>query len=320
VRQFIYSDPPRATAFLSLGIAEVPRPRFGASFSPPKLGYTAGECRPSRTRPNARNCSAPYRGSSHIRRGRRVRKRFRCVEPRVDGTAGPGGKKKAGWATFLLLLAAKAKTFLLGAKSLLILLKAGKILTTSGSMLISIWLYALAFGWPFGVGIVVSIFIHEMGHVFVAWRQGVPVSAPIFIPFMGALIIQKRSAKTAWAEALIGIGGPLGGTIGALLFYGVYVATGNHFFLGLAYFGFLINLFNLLPVFPLDGGWIVASISPYLWLAGLVALVALFAMGLVRNPFVIILVLMSLPTMWRGLTKKESTSPVWRRPLHLKSW
>jgi Zn-dependent protease len=159
------------------------------------------------------------------------------------------------------------------------------------------------------VGIVVLIFVHEMGHVFVAWRQGAPISAPIFIPFMGALIVQKRMPNSAWAEAVLGIGGPLGGTVGALLCFAVYGATGSEFFLALAYFGFFINLFNLTPIHPLDGGWIVASISTYLWLAGLAALVTLFALGLIRNPFILVLLIVSIPTMWRGLTHKGEYFP-----------
>lgn len=180
-------------------------------------------------------------------------------------------------------------------------LKLGKLATTGGSMFVSRWLYATHWGWPFAAGFVVLIFIHEMGHVFVAWRQGVPVSAPIFIPFMGALILQQRAAKTAWAEAWIGYGGPFFGTLGALACWGIYFLTGNALFLGLAFVGFFLNLFNLAPVFPLDGGWIMGAISPWVWVAGTVGLIGAFIGGYVHNPMLIILVVLGIPQAWRAL-------------------
>lgn len=183
-------------------------------------------------------------------------------------------------------------------------LKLGKILTTSGTMLLSMWAYAVVYGWSFGVGLVLLIFIHEMGHVFVAWRQGLPITAPVFIPFMGAVIFQKKESDSAWDQAVMGIGGPIGGAIGALICHGIYLQSGNPFFLGLAYIGYFFNLINLLPMIPLDGGWIVSAISPWLWLVGLVGLVVLYVMDVVHNPIFIILALLSLPRLWHGLRNK----------------
>lgn len=91
----------------------------------------------------------------------------------------------------------------------------GKVLTTGGTMLLSVVVYAQRFGWSFAAGFVLSIFVHELGHVYAAWRKGMPVSAPIFIPGLGALILQKGRAKSVWDEAVIGIGGPLAGTLQA---------------------------------------------------------------------------------------------------------
>lgn len=206
----------------------------------------------------------------------------------------------AGIGFVLLALLGKLK-FLLPA---LKFLKLGKVLTTGGSMFVSMWAYAALWGWSFGVGFVVLIFIHEMGHVFVAWRQGLPISAPVFIPFMGAAIFQKQESKSAWDQAVMGIGGPIGGTIGALLCHGVFLATGHTLFLGLAYVGYFLNLFNLMPAIPLDGGWIVGAISPWLWLVGLVGLGALYATDTIHNPIIILLVLMSLPRLWHGLKNR----------------
>lgn len=188
-------------------------------------------------------------------------------------------------------------------------LKLGKILTTSGSMIVSVWFYSLAFGWKFAIGFVILIFVHEMGHVFVAWRQGLPISAPIFIPFMGALILLKAEAKSAWDQAVMGIGGPIAGSLGALACWWIYSVTQNEMFLGLAYVGFFLNLFNLMPVFPLDGGWITGAVSPYLWLVGFIGLLGGFVTGHFRNPMIIILLIVSLPRMWQGIRTGVAHGP-----------
>ena len=177
------------------------------------------------------------------------------------------------------------------------LAKGGKLLLTAGSMLASVWFYSMTFGWSFAIGFVICIFIHEMGHVFAAWRLGMPVSTPIFIPGMGALILSKRIGRSAWEGAVMGYGGPLFGTLAALGCWGLYGLSGNALFLGLAFTGFFMNLFNMTPVFPLDGGWITGAVSPYIWVAGLVGLVALVAFGIVHNPLIWLLVILSLPRM-----------------------
>lgn len=187
--------------------------------------------------------------------------------------------------------------------------KLSKFLLTGGSMLVSIWVYAMIFGWWFGVGVVVSIFVHEMGHVAAAATQGVPVSAPVFIPGMGALILQKKSAKTAFSEALIGIGGPIGGTLAALVCVALWLITGNPLFRGLAYFGFFINLFNMMPIYPLDGGWIVGAIHPYLWAAGVAIMAVLMVKGYTMGPFLLILIIMGLPRLWYGIKTGSSALP-----------
>src|SRR5262245_14833995 len=176
-------------------------------------------------------------------------------------------------------------------------------------MFVSVWFYSLAFGWSFALGFVLLIFVHEMGHVFVAWRQGLPISAPIFIPFMGALIIAKAEAKSAWNQAVMGIGGPIAGSVAALACWWIYSAAQNELFLGLAYVGFLINLFNLLPLFPLDGGWITGAVSPYLWLVGITLLVAGFLTGYFRNPSILVLLLLSLPRLWQGIRHGVAHGP-----------
>ncbi|MFO1476218.1 MAG: site-2 protease family protein [Verrucomicrobiota bacterium] len=149
------------------------------------------------------------------------------------------------------------------------------ILKTGGTMILSIWVYAMAWGAWFAVGFVLLIFVHECGHLLAARRLGLKVGAPVFIPFMGALIALKEAPRNAWIEAQVGIGGPMLGTLGAGLCELLFLATGNPMFRGLAYTGFFLNLFNLAPVGFLDGGRIVTALSPWLWLVGFVILVAL---------------------------------------------
>ena len=181
------------------------------------------------------------------------------------------------------------------------LLKGGKFLLTGVTMLVSIGVFSIRFGWKFAMGFVLCIFVHEMGHVLMAKKQGVPVTAPIFIPYFGALILQKKWASTAWGEALIGIGGPIGGGLSAFACWAIYLATGNPLFLALAYFAFFMNLFNLTPIFPLDGGWIVGAISPYLWVGGLVIFAGLAITRVVTSPLIWLLIIISLPHVWSAL-------------------
>ncbi len=150
-----------------------------------------------------------------------------------------------------------------------------KLFTTSASMLVSIVAYQLIFGWPFAVGFVLLLLLHEMGHVIQLRREGVEASAPMFIPFLGAVISAKSMGKDAAAEARVGLAGPILGTIATLVPLGIWLATGDEFWQALAYIGFFLNLFNLLPVVPLDGGRAMAALSPWVWFAGFAGLIVL---------------------------------------------
>jgi Zn-dependent protease len=222
-------------------------------------------------------------------------------------TQGQKMQKKAPWLAALLFVGAKIKSVFMLLFGALKFLKLGKILLTSGTMLVSIVLYSYAFGWPFAVGFVLTIFVHEMGHVYVGWRQGLPMSAPVFIPFMGAVIFNKRGSSTAWGQAIMGIGGPVAGSLAGLACWGIYGATGSVFFLVLAYVTFWMNLFNLTPIVPLDGGWITGAVSPYLWLIGVILMVVHLFTGSIMNPLIIVLILMSLPRLWHGLRTGEAS-------------
>jgi len=165
-------------------------------------------------------------------------------------------------------------------KLLLLLLsgaKLGKLLTTGGSMLVSVVVYAWIYGWRYAVGFVGLLFVHEMGHYLAAKQRGLDVGAPTFIPFVGAWIELKDMPHDAETEAWVGLGGPLLGSIGALLCYFWARETDSRLLLAVAYSGFFLNLFNLIPLSPLDGGRITAVLSPRIWLLGVPVLAAVFS-------------------------------------------
>ena len=170
------------------------------------------------------------------------------------------------------------------------------ILKTGGTMLLTIWLYAMMWGVWFAVGFVLLIFVHECGHLVAARRLGLKVGAPVFIPFMGAIIALKEAPRNAWIEAQVGIGGPLLGSLGAALCEVIHLATGNPMFRALAYTGFFLNLFNLAPIGFLDGGRIVTALSPWLWLVGLVIVLGLTIMH--PNFILLLILIFSAPRLF----------------------
>jgi Zn-dependent protease len=175
-------------------------------------------------------------------------------------------------------------------KAILLLLPKVKLLATAGTMGVSLVAYASIWGFGFGAGFVALLLLHELGHVIQLRRQGIRASAPIFIPFLGAVIGARSLGDDALAEAKVGLAGPILGSIAAAACIPIWHATGNDLWRALAYTGFLINLFNLIPVVPLDGGRAMAAMSPWMWVVGFGALVVLAVLA--PNPiFVLILVL-----------------------------
>jgi Zn-dependent protease len=190
-------------------------------------------------------------------------------------------------------------------KVLLLALAKIKAVTTLGTMFVSIAAYALAFGWPFAVGFVLLLFVHEMGHVIQLRREGVEASAPIFIPFVGALIAAKSLGKDAAAEARVGLAGPILGTVGTLVPLAVWLATGSALWRALAYVGFFINLINLLPILPLDGGRAMAVLGPMVWIAGI--LIAVAAAVIFLGPFMLLFaLLLGGPELYRRFKNRHS--------------
>jgi Zn-dependent protease len=183
---------------------------------------------------------------------------------------------------------------------------------TGISMLVSIVVYKFAFGWAGAIGFVLLVLIHEMGHVVANLYYGLPASPPIFIPFLGAVINLRGNIPNAKVEAIIGIAGPVAGTIGALAVFAWYLSTKSELPLELAWFGFTINLFNLLPVPPLDGGRVAAAVSPWIWVLGLAGLgwMVLDELRTGQGPGILILVLIfALPRIIATLKPKGRSGP-----------
>ncbi|MCC6467152.1 MAG: site-2 protease family protein [Alphaproteobacteria bacterium] len=187
-------------------------------------------------------------------------------------------------------------------KALLVLfsaLKFGKVLTTGGTMLISVGAYAFMFGWWYAVGFVALLLVHELGHYIAARQRGLNVGAPTFIPFVGAWIELKEAPMDVETEAYVAVAGPFLGTLGALACYFLARSWDSTLLLALAYAGFFLNLFNLIPLSPLDGGRITAILSPRVWLLGVPMLVALFFYR--PSPLLVILGIIAAPQVWKAI-------------------
>ncbi|HEX7291584.1 MAG TPA: site-2 protease family protein [Conexibacter sp.] len=208
----------------------------------------------------------------------------------------PPTEPRTGWRRLpgpLAVLGALLAKF----KGVLLLLPKLKLLTTSGSMLVSVAAYSLIWGWRFAAGFVLLLLVHELGHVIQLRREGIEASAPMFIPFLGAVVAAKSLGDDAAAEARVGLAGPVLGSLGAALLIPVWLITGNELWQALAFTGFFLNLFNLLPVVPLDGGRAMAAMAPWMWFVGLAAMVALAVAF--PNPIILLILLFAAISTWQ---------------------
>ncbi len=172
-------------------------------------------------------------------------------------------------------------------------LKFGKLLTTGGTMLLSVAVYALIFGWWYAVGFVLLLLVHELGHYMAARQRGLDVGAPTFIPFVGAWIELKDRPHDVETEAWIGIAGPLLTAGASTTCYFLARNYDSQLLLAVSYAGFFLNLFNLIPLSPFDGGRITAILSPRVWLLGVPILVGLFIWR--PSPMLILMALLAAP-------------------------
>jgi Zn-dependent protease len=213
-------------------------------------------------------------------------------------------RKRIGSA--LAAAAALIVKFFAAIKGFLLLLPKVKLLTTAGTALISVVVYSLFFGWWFAVGFVVLLFVHEMGHVIQLRKEGVKASAPMFIPGFGAVVMMKSLPDDALAEARVGLAGPILGTLGAGVCLAIAEATNSDLLRALAYVGFLLNLINLVPLVPFDGGRAMAAMAPSMWFVGLGAMVALLL--ITGNTFLLIFIVLGGMETWRRWKLRRTRS------------
>lgn len=200
------------------------------------------------------------------------------------------------------------------------MLKMGPVVVMALSMFLSVAVYAMAFGLPFAVGFVLLLFVHECGHLIAARIVGLKVSSPIFIPFLGAVVRVDELPKNVKMEASVAIGGPALGTVSALVCLVIYLWTNSMLMLVLSYTACLLNLFNLIPCEPLDGGRIGMAISPRLWWVGSIIIGVLFLYT--YNFFIFIMLVFSFVRLWKtnegqgdfayyGLTVRQRLAVGW---------
>lgn len=191
-------------------------------------------------------------------------------------------------------------------KALLLLLKVGKlgkVFYSLGSMLLSIGVYAMFYGWRYAAGFVGLIFVHELGHYLAAKQRRLPVSLPTFIPFVGAWIELKEQPMDAETEAFVGMAGPMLGSAASYVLYLVSYQEEGGLVLALAYAGFFLNLFNLIPLTPLDGGRIVGVVSRKIWFLGVPILIALFFWN--HSPMLLLIAIFATPHLWSAFKHRH---------------
>jgi Zn-dependent protease len=224
--------------------------------------------------------------------------------PPGDASAS-GAKKKLGAIGTIGALLLKFKTLglVILTKGKLVLLGLTK-LNTLLSMLVSIGFYWALYGWKFGLGFVLSIYVHEMGHVIALARYGIPASSPMFIPFFGAFVRLKAYPASPGEDARVGLAGPLYGLGAALACMGIGIVTGSGLFTALARVGAWINVFNLIPVWQLDGsrGFRALTRQHRILIAALSGLLWFWTSETM-------LILVALVAVWRCFTKDAPEQP-----------
>ena len=217
--------------------------------------------------------------------------------PARGSAPGPAAPGRHGTRNTLLGGAGAAGLFILGKLKFLGVLAGVLKLNTLATMILSVGLYAIEWGVPFAVGFVLLIFVHELGHAVVLRREGIPAGAPVFIPFLGAVIAMRGMPRDAYVEAKVGLGGPVLGSLAAWAVLWAGHASGSPMLVNVGHAGILINLFNLIPVAPLDGGRIAGAFSRSVWLWGYAA--GVLALVLTRSPLLLVVLLAGLFTLWR---------------------
>jgi len=224
-----------------------------------------------------------------------------------SGKIEDGGKRKRGLLARIGGLIAAIGALLLKFKSLAFLLKFG---WAGISAIVSIFVYSFIFGWRFAVGLVALLFIHEMGHALVMKLKGIPIGGLIFIPMLGAAVTMRQMPQNARDEAEVGIAGPIAGAIASSACLALAIQPeANPIWAALAYFGFFINLFNLIPIVPFDGGRVLAAIDRRVWILGFLALLGFGIWQWINgtfSPWILLFVILAATQLWTRSTNTNT--------------
>jgi Zn-dependent protease len=291
-RHIDYSDP----AFYKNETSQAPRSAQPVQSLDPSLEYSnyAQEL-PSDKLEYEAEVMTPYRGPADID-GYAEDIGAEQREAAKRGTVN-GGRKRKGLAG-LGGLGAAISALLLKFPILAPLLKFGWL---GFSALFSVVIYSLIFGWQFAIGLVVLLFVHEMGHAVVMKLKGIPIGGMIFIPLLGAAVIMKQMPRNAKDEAEVGIAGPIAGAIAAMVCLTLARENPDTVWAPLAYFGFFINLFNLIPIVPFDGGRVLGAIDRRIWIIGFIGLVAFQVWSWINGNhslFLLLFVILAATQLW----------------------
>ena len=212
------------------------------------------------------------------------------LQPAREGSDNTWWKRAAGAAVMIaVLLLGKAKFLLLGLTKM----------STFTSMFAFFGVYWSLYGWPLALGLVVSIYIHEMGHVAMLRRLGIDAGAPLFIPGVGALVMLKQHITDPLTDARIGLAGPIWGLGAAIAASVVYYATGAGIWLAIAQLTAFLNLFNLIPIWQLDGSRGVHVLAAWeRW-----ALVSAIALALLMSGQRLLFIVAAV-AVWRALQRE----------------
>lgn len=173
----------------------------------------------------------------------------------------------------------------------------------AGSMVVSLVAYAWHMGLAFALGFLLILVAHEVGHAITIRAKGLRAGFMVFIPFIGGAVTLRRQPRSAFVDAQIGLGGPIAGTLASVVSLAIWHWTSEPLYLALAFGGFLLNLFNLTPVGPLDGGRIAGAITKWMWAAG--AVILLVVMLRWRTPLLLPILLLGVWQIWRAIVEER---------------
>ena len=203
-------------------------------------------------------------------------------------------RRRGGIGAVLAAIAAFALKFKF------LLLFGAKLFTISWTFLLSLWIYVVIFGWKLAVVIMMLLLAHELGHYFAFRAYGLPARLPAFVPLLGAFTAGAAPADLE-QDAYIALAGPLVGLGLAAVCYAIGDASHDRFWFACADLSAFLNLFNMIPTPPFDGGRVIGALWPPLWIVGFILFIAFAALLHIPVLFVAIIGILGLPAMIAAL-------------------